>query len=104
MASKIKDLGAYYLDSYASRYMCNDKRFILGLRPKSYEFIISKEEIIRLEEVGLVHPPTNSKATITLKNVIYTLRCNSKLISPGQLQESSINYHNQSKYMILKQG
>lgn len=39
-----------------------------------------------------------------LSNVAYTPKCNSNLISLGQLREAGISYHDYPKCMILKQG
>ncbi len=94
---------SWYLDSCASRHICNDKRFFSDLRPKSYEFMTAGGDIIRSEEVGNVRLPTCSGLLI-LNNVAYTPRCNSNLISLGQLRESGITYYDHPEQMILKQG
>lgn len=85
MAREIEDLDAWYLDSYTSRHICNDKYFSLDLRLKSYEFLTAGGEIIRSEEVGSVYLPTNTIVTIIPKNITYMLICNSNLILLGQL-------------------
>lgn len=53
--------------------------------------------------MNTIYFPTRNGAIITLNNVIYTPQCDSNLISPGQLQELGIIYHNHPDYMILKQ-
>ena len=83
MAKEIKNLNVWYLKSYASRYLCDNKCFYLYFWSKSYKFMTVGEKIIRLEEVGSVHLSTNIGATIALKNVTYILRYNSNLISLG---------------------
>lgn len=103
MAREIKDLDTWYIDSYVLRHICNDKGFFSELRPKSYQLVTARREIIKLEEIDSVHFLTNTKATITLKNVTYMPTCNSNLILLTQLRELGITYHNHPKYMILKQ-
>ena len=71
MVREIEYLNSWYFDSCALRYICNDKRFFTDLCPKSYKFVIVRREIDS-KKVDLVHLPTNTRASITLKNVAYT--------------------------------
>ena len=63
----------------------------------------ARGKIIRLEEIVLVYLSTNTGATITLKNITYTLRYDSNFISLGQLRELGITYYDHFELMILKQ-
>ena len=65
---------------------------------------MARSGIIRLEQVEIVILFFENSLELTLTNVIYTLECNSNLISLGQLQHTSILYHNHSENMVLKQG
>lgn len=94
----------WYLDSCASRHICNNRELFSDLRPKNYEFVTAGGEIIRSQEVGTVHLPLQSGTTMTLLNVAYTSKCDSNLILLGQLRESRISYHDHPDSMVLKQG
>ena len=74
----------------------------MNLYPKKYEFVIARKEIIKLDKVDTILLSTCSRATITLNNVIYIPRCDSNLISLGQLQEAGSTYHDYPKQMMLK--
>lgn len=43
-----------------------------------------------------------NKLDIIFSNITFALKCNSNLISFGQLKEARISYHNYSESMILK--
>lgn len=86
------------------RHICNNRELFLDIWSKNYEFITAGDKIIHSQEVGTVYLLFQSgKTTITLLNIIYTPKCNSNLISLGQLRKSGILYHNHPNFMILKQ-
>lgn len=43
-----------------------------------------------------------NRLDIIFSNITFALKCNSNLISFGQLREARISYHNHSESMILK--
>ena len=47
----------WYLDSCASRYICNNRKRFIDLRPKSYKFVIVGGTIIRSSQVGTITFP-----------------------------------------------
>ena len=95
----------WYLDSCASRHICNNRELFSDIRSKNYEFVTAGGDIIRSKEVGTVHLPLQSgKTTMTLLNVAYAPKCDSNLISLGQLRDSGISYHDHPNSMVLKQG
>ena len=80
----------WYLDSCASKHICNDQQKFADLRPKSYEFITAGGDIIRSEQVGTIVLPLGNGSELTLSNVAYAPECDSNLISLGQLRETGI--------------
>lgn len=70
----------------------------------NYKFIIAESEIIQSQEVGKAHFTLRSKmSTMMLLNITYALKCDSNLISLGQLYKSRISYHNHPDFMVFKQ-
>ena len=47
--SKNEESGMWYLDSYALRYICHDQERFIDLRPKTYQFVIARGDIIQSE-------------------------------------------------------
>ena len=95
----------WYLDSCASRHICNNRELFLDIRSKNYKFIMARGKIIYSQKVGIVHfTLLSGKITMTLLNVEYAPKCDFNLISLGQLCESGILYHNHPNSMALKQG
>ena len=92
----------WYLDSCASRHICNSQKKFADLHPKTYEFVTAGGDIIRSEQVGTVILPLENGSQLTLSNVAYAPECDSNLISLGQLRESGISYHDYPKCIILK--
>ena len=85
MTRKADEEGEWYLDSCASRHICNNHEKFVDLRPKTYEFITAGGNIIRLSQIGTVTLLLKNSSNLTLTNVAYTLEYNSNLISLGQL-------------------
>lgn len=56
-----------------------------------------------MEQVKTVILAFKNGLELILSNLAYALRCNSNLISLGQLCKTGISYHDYHKYMILKQ-
>lgn len=71
----------WYLDSYASRHICNNKDLFSDIHTKNYEFITVKGEIIWSQEVGMVHFLLETVTIMTLLIIAYTPKRDSKLIS-----------------------
>lgn len=61
------------------------------------------ENIIQSKQMRIVILPFEIILKLTISNVAYIPGCDSNIISLGQLQKTSIWYHNHPKYMILKQ-
>lgn len=105
MAKKTtKDLDTWYLNSYVSKHICNNKHFFSDLHLKSYKFITVGREIIRSKKTGIVYLSMCNGVTITFNNFTYTLRWDSNLILLIQLWELDITYYDYLERMILKQG
>ena len=95
----------WYIDCCALKHICNNRELFSDIRSKNYEFITAGGEIIHSQEVSTVHLLLQSgKTTMTLLNVAYAPKCDSNLISLGQLRESGILYHDHPNSMVLKQG
>ena len=62
----------------------------------------TNRDIIRLEEVDTIQLVLLNGLNIMLSNVVFALRCNSNLISLGQLRKAGISYYNYLESMILK--
>ena len=103
MTRKADEEGEWYLDSCASRHICNNHEKFVDLRPKTYEFITAGGNIIRSSQIGTVTLLLENGSNLTLTNVAYTSEYDSKLISLGQLWETSISYHNQAECIVMKQ-
>lgn len=80
----------WFLDSCASRHLCNDQSLFSNTRAKSIDLVTAAGEVIRTEEVGTVSIPLANGTTIELHNVALAPGCDSNLISLGQLRESGI--------------
>ncbi len=94
----------WFLDSCASRHLCNDCRLFSSTRAKSIDFVTAAGQIIQTEEVGTVSIPLTGGTTIELHNVALAPDCDSKLISLGQLREGGITYHDNPATMTMMRG
>ena len=90
-----------YLESYNSRHIYNKKNSFFIPHAKSYKFIITKEKVIRLENVGTIKLNLLNESNMIFLNIFY-LRYNSNLFFFEQLTEAGISYHKHSKNIILK--
>lgn len=61
-------------------------------------------DIIRSKEVGTIKLTLLNGSDMTLSNVAFAPRCDSNLISLGQLREAGISYHDHPESMILKKA
>ena len=61
--------GKWYLDSCASRHICNSQEKFADLCPKTYEFVTTGGDIIRSEQVGTVILPFENCLQLTFCNV-----------------------------------
>ena len=94
----------WYLDSCASRHLCNDKKLFKDLRPMCIDFVTAAGEIIQTEQVGTVSIPLKT-GQIDLQNVALASKCDSNLISLGQLRETGITFHdNLISMALMKDG
>ncbi len=99
-----KATGMWYLDSCASRHLCNDKTLFKDLRPMSINFVTAAGQVIRTEQVGTVSIPLKT-GRIDLQNVALASECDSNLISLSQLRESGITFHdNPTSMALMKDG
>ena len=102
MTREVDEEGEWYLDSCASRHICNNLEKFVDLRPKTYKFITAGGNIIRSSQIGTVTFLLKNGSNLTLTNVAYTPEYDSNLISLGQLRETGISYHDHAEYMVLK--
>ena len=99
-----KTRGTWYLDSCALRHLCNDKKLFKDLRPMCIDFVTAAGEIIQTEQVGTVSIPLKT-GQIDLQNVALASKCDSNLISLGQLRETGITFHdNLISMALMKDG
>lgn len=98
-----KAIYTWYLDFYASKYICNNKELYSDICTKNYNFITARSKIISSQKVDKIHFFLQTSIIITLLNIAYTPKCNSNLISLGQLQKLGIWYYNHFDSIISKQ-
>lgn len=67
----------------------------------SIDFVTARKKIIRLEEIGTVSIPLVDGKSIELLDTALVPECDSNLISLGQLQETSITFHDNPSHMTL---
>ena len=101
MTHEIDKRREWYLDPYASRYIYNNHKSFSNLQSKLDKFVTIGRNIIRLNQVKIVTLPLENNLELILSNVADTLKCNFNLILLGQLQETSISYHDHPKYIVL---
>ena len=56
-----KTCGTWYLDSCASRHLCNDKKLFKDLRPICIDFVTAAGQVIRTEQVETVSIPLKTR-------------------------------------------
>lgn len=81
--------------------MCNDRQSFSNTRAKSIDFVTAAGQVIRTEEIGTVSIPLADGTKIELHNIALAPRCDSNLISLGQLREGGITYHDSPTSMTL---
>lgn len=91
----------WFLESCASRHLCNDRTLFNTTKAKSIDFVTAASQVIRTEEISTVSIPLANGNTIKLQNVALAPDCDSNLISLGQLQESGITYRDDPTAMTL---
>ncbi len=82
---KVEANSTWFLDSCASRHLCNDWRLFSNLKAKSIDFVTAAGQVIRTEEIGNVSIALADGNNIELKNVVLAPGCDSNLILLGQL-------------------
>ena len=82
-----KTCGIWYLNSCASRHLCNNKSLFKDLRPMCIDFITARGQIIYTEQVGTVSIPLRN-GTIDLQNIALVTKCNSNLISSANFEKA----------------
>lgn len=98
---KTSEKKTWYLDSGASRHLCNDRSLFTNLRPMSIDFVTAGKKIIRSEEIGTVSIPLADGKSIELLDIALVPECDSNLISLGQLRETGITFHDNPSHMTL---
>lgn len=83
-------------------HICNSQEKFVDLQLKTYEFVTTGRDIIRSEQVRTVILTLENGLQLIFSNIAYTLECDSNLIFLGQLQKTSILYHNHLKCIVLK--
>ena len=74
--------GVWYLDSYVSQNLINNKDlFINKLRPKYLDFIIISEQALWTESISTIAILLTSSLAFKLDRVVYASKCDSNLIS-----------------------
>lgn len=96
-----KTTSTWFLDSCASRHLCNDRNLFKSTRAKSIDFMTAAGQIIRTDEVGTVSIPIAGDTAIELHDVDFAPGCDSNLISLGQLRESGVTYQDDPTMMTL---
>lgn len=90
---KKEDTDTWFLDSCASRYLCNNWKLFSNTKAQRIDFVTAVRQVIQTEEIGTVSILFSGRNTIELHNVPLVPGCDSNLISLGQLRESRIIYH-----------
>ncbi len=94
----------WYLDSYTSRYLTNDRNLFVGkIQPKTWDFTTAGGQVIWSEEVGTVRIALVEEASIQLDGVALVPECESNLISLRQLRDNRITSHDKDSSMLLMQ-
>ena len=91
----------WYLDSEASRHLCNDRSLFSNLRPMSIDFVKAGKKIICSEEMGTVSIPLADVRSIKLLDTALVPEYDSNLISLGQLRETGITFHDNPSHLTL---
>ena len=97
MTCEVDEKKEWYLDSCASRHICNNHEKFVDLRPKTYEFIMVGGNIIGLSQVWTVTLLIKNSSKLNLINVAYTPKCDFNFISLYQFQETGILYYNHAQ-------
>ena len=84
-------------------YLQQQRRFV-NLQLKTYEFVTTRGDIIRLEHVGIVTLFLQNSLKFTFINITYAPESDFNFISLGKLRKTGILYHDHYENMILKQG
>lgn len=100
---KVDKKRKWYLDSYTSKHIYNNHKKFVGLRLKTFKFIMANGNIIRSIQVGTIILFFENNSNLIFTNIVHTLKCDSKLIFLCQLWDTRILYHNYAKYIVLKQ-
>lgn len=95
------DTDIWFLDSYASRYLCNNRKLFSNTKAKSIDFVMAAGQVIQTEEISTISISLAENNTIKLYNVALAPGCNSNLILFSQLRESRITYHDSPSAMTL---
>ena len=95
------DTNTWFLDSCASRHLCNNHKLFRSTHAKSIDFVTAAGQVIQINEISTVAILLSDGKTIELHNVAYTPECNSNLIFLGQLRESGISFHDDPTTMML---
>lgn len=102
---KLGTNNTWFLDSYLSHHLCNNRTLFSDLKAKSIDFVTAAGQVIRTEEIGTVAIPLADGNNMEPHNVALAPGCDSNLISLGQLRETEITYHDNSTTMtLIRQG
>ena len=80
---KKMDTDTWFLDSCASRLLCNNCKLSWSTHTKSINFVIATSQVIRTNEISTIAIPLSNGKTTKLQNVAYALKCDLNLISLG---------------------
>lgn len=83
MACEVDEGREWYLDFCASKHICNSHESFSDLQLKSYKFVTTSKNIIRLNQIGAVIFPFENGLDLILSNIAYALEYDSNLISLG---------------------
>jgi hypothetical protein len=94
----------WYIDSCASRHMTNNRELFKSIREQYHDFITASGHVITSEETGTIVLPLASGKNFEIHGVAYIPKCDSNLLSLGQLRRSGVTYHDREHHMLLKQN
>ena len=97
--------GVWYLDSCVFQHLTNNRDlFIKELRLKCLDFTTAGGQTLCAESIGTITIPLDDGSSLRLEGVAYAPKCDSNLISLGQLRDSNITYVDNPDAMTLMQG
>ena len=92
----------WYIDSGASSHITNQRHLFVSLEPHRQAFSVANGKTILSTDKGTIELQTSTRELIRIENVVYVPKCDSNLLSLGQLRQSGITYHDDNHEMTLR--